>query len=101
MPAVAVAQQDEEIVRLRAGDSQLVTDGSRYRRLDFPMPGNGGTSTVGGIAVNGVIAAFPVQFASLIVQMPNQIAAFHATGTSTVSPSQMAFPGASFLALAR
>ena len=65
------------------------------------MPRNGSAAPVLRIPINGVIGALAVQATSTLLEMTDKIATLHAAGTSTVSVSQMALPGASFAAFSR
>jgi hypothetical protein len=86
---------------LWAGYAELIADGSRRCLLNFAMPRNGGASAIFRIAMDRMVGSFPIQKTSILLQMSNKIAAFHAAGTSTVSFSQMALPGASLAAFSR
>jgi len=65
------------------------------------MPGDGGASAIGRVAVNGMVGAFTVEMATRTLEVPNQIAPFHPTGTSMEMVSHMAPPGASLRAFSR
>ena len=79
-------------------NSKLITDAASGRVFDFAMPRNSSTAAIGRIAKDRMIGTFAIEVASVGHKMSNQINAFHATGTSTESVSQMALPGASFSA---
>jgi hypothetical protein len=57
--------------------------------------------TVGRIPINRVVRALAIQIAAVALQMGDQIAPLHAAGVSIVIVSQIALPGASFLAFSR
>ncbi len=88
-------------LKLRMRDADLIADGPRRRLLDLTMPRDSNTSTVSRISVNKVACALTIQVTAMLFQVPNEVAAFHAAGTSTVSFPQMAFPGASLAAFSR
>ena len=82
-------------------NAQLVTDDTCQCVLDFAMTRDRRAATIRRITKDRMFAAFSIQDAPVAGKMPNQFAAFHARGTSTVKFSQKAFPATSFVALPR
>jgi hypothetical protein len=88
-------------LELRAWNAELIADGSRCRFLNLTMSGKGCALAILGIAMDRMIRAFSIQVTAMFLHVSNKIAALHAAGTSTVSFSQMALPGASLAAFSR
>ena len=76
----------------------MIADAASGCVFDFAVSWYGSTTTVRRITEDRVVRTLAVEVAAVGYKMPNQIDAFHATGTSTDNVSQMALPGASFSA---
>lgn len=89
------------IRRLRSWDGELIANRASHSVFDFGVSRYGRASPVGRISVDGVVGALSVQMAAVFLEVPQQVAAFHAAGTSIESVSQIAVPGRSLAAFSR
>jgi hypothetical protein len=106
VPALRRAKRGKEAKekgerRLEARHTDLLTDRSSRRFLDFPMSRDGNGPAILWVTIDGMASAFSVEITPVLLQVPNEVPPLHDAGISTLSVSHTAFPGISFAAFSR